>query len=47
MIRGYDYTGDRDISVRSVIQKLFELRLKYKKEDNPSQEIIKLILNSI
>ena len=29
------------------MQKLFELRLKYKKEDNPLQEVIKLILNSI
>ncbi|EAX94207.1 hypothetical protein TVAG_360530 [Trichomonas vaginalis G3] len=32
---------------RNEVKKLFELRLKYKKEENPLQENIKLILNSI
>ena len=45
--RGYYYDGKRDIRIRAEVQKLFELRLKYKKEDNPLQEVIKLILNSI
>jgi hypothetical protein len=30
-----------------VVEGLFNLRLKYKNEGNPTQEIIKLILNSI
>jgi hypothetical protein len=47
VLRGYIYTGKRDISVRKVIQNLFELRLMDKKENNPTQELIKLILNSI
>jgi DNA polymerase elongation subunit (family B) len=47
VLRGYMFTGKRDISVRKTIQNLFELRLKYKKENNPTQELIKLILNSM
>ena len=46
-IRGYYYKDKRDYSVREVISHLFNLRLKYKAEQNPLQEIIKLILNSI
>ena len=45
--RGYYYDGKRDYTIKQEVQKLFELRLKYKKEDNPLQEVIKLILNSI
>ena len=47
LLGGYYYSGNRDVSCRDVIQNLFELRLKYKKEDNPLQNVIKLILNSI
>ena len=47
IIRGYYYDGNRDTKIRDVVKNLFELRLKYKKEDNPLQEVIKLILNSI
>ena len=46
-IRGYYYNGNRDIKIREIIKTLFELRLRYKKEGNPLQEVIKLILNSI
>ena len=46
-IRGYYYKDKRDHSCRQVIQDLFNLRLKYKAENNPLQEIIKLMLNSI
>ena len=47
ILRGYYYDGKRDYRIRDVIKNLFELRLKYKKEGNPLQEIIKLLLNSI
>lgn len=47
VLRGYYYDGKRDLKIRECIQHLFELRLKYKKENNPLQEIIKLLLNSI
>ena len=47
ILRGYYYDGKRDTSIRTCITNLFQLRLKYKKEKNPLQEIIKLILNSI
>ena len=46
-IRGYYYADKRDYSCRQVISHLFNLRLKYKDEDNPLQEIIKMLLNSI
>lgn len=46
-IRGYYYNSNRDHSCRDVIKNLFNLRLRYKKEGNPLQEIIKLLLNSI
>lgn len=47
IIRGYYYDSKRDITCRDVIKELFELRAKYKKEDNPLQEVIKLLLNSM
>lgn len=47
VIRGYYYDGKRDYTIRDCIRNLFELRLKYKKENNPLQNIIKLLLNSI
>lgn len=46
-IRGYYYSDKRDRSCRQVIADLFNLRLKYKAENNPLQEVIKLLLNSI
>ena len=47
LINGYYWTGKRDFAIRNQIQKLFLLRKQYKDNDNPVQEIIKLILNSI
>ena len=44
-IRGYYYSDKRDYSCRQVIGDLFNLRLKYKQ--NPLEQIIKLMLNSI
>ena len=46
-IRGYYWDGRRDFSIRDCIKNLFNLRLKYKAEGNPVQEIIKLIMNSV
>ena len=46
-IRGYYYKDKRDYSIRDTIEHLFNLRLKYKAENNPLQEIVKLMLNSI
>ena len=47
VVRGYYYDQKRDYRIGSVIENLFQLRLKYKKEGNAIQEIIKLLLNSI
>ncbi len=46
-IRGYYYNNNRDHTIRDVIEELFELRLRYKREGNPLQVIIKLLLNSV
>ena len=46
VIRGYVWTGKKSFLIREVIQKLFNLRLQYKEEENPLQEVIKLIMNS-
>ena len=46
IIRGYYFDSGVNTKIRSIIKKLFEMRLKYKKEKNPVQEVIKLIMNS-
>ena len=43
---GYIMKGNRDYRVQEVIQKLYDLRNEYKKTGNPTQEVIKLIMNS-
>ena len=43
---GYIMKGNRDYRVQKVIQKLYDLRNEYKKTGNPTQEVIKLIMNS-
>lgn len=47
VIRGYYYKDNRDYSIQNVINEVFQLRLQYKIEENPAQELIKLVLNSI
>ena len=47
IVKGYYFDGNRDLKIRDIISNLFQLRLKYKKENNPLQEVIKLILNSV
>ena len=46
VIRGIYWVGQKDFKIRDEIQKLHELRCKYKATKNPMQEIIKLIMNS-
>ena len=45
-VDGYVMKGNRDHRIREVIKKLYDLRVEYKKNKNPMQEIIKLIMNS-
>ena len=45
-IRGYYYDEGFNTKSKEVIQKLFDTRLKYKKEGNPIQAIYKLLMNS-
>ena len=47
IIRGYYFDEGFNPNIKELIHKLFELRRKYKKEGNPLQNTIKLLLNSI
>jgi hypothetical protein len=40
IIRGYKWTDNKDFKIRYLIQKLHELRCKYKAEKNHLQEVI-------
>ena len=46
IVRGYYYDEGRNYKIGTVIQELYDLRARYKREKNPIQEIIKLIMNS-
>ena len=46
VIGGIYWTGKRDLTIRSVIKRLFEERARYKKEGNSIQTVLKLIMNS-
>ena len=46
LIRGYYFDEGRDPTIGSVMERLFNERLKKKKEGNPIQEVYKLIMNS-
>ena len=46
-IRGYYFNEGFNNKINDFITKLFNLRLKYKKEKNPLEKTIKLLLNSI
>jgi len=47
IIQGYYFNNSRSCVVGKVIEKLFNSRLKYKKENNPIQEVLKLLMNSV
>ena len=46
-IRGYYFNDGFNREINNFITMLFNLRLKYKKESNPLEQTIKLLLNSI
>ncbi len=46
VLQGYYFDQGRNATINGVIQDLFNMRLKYKKEDNPLQLVIKLIMNA-
>ena len=47
LIRGYYFDEGFNTKINKFIEGLFNLRLRYKKEKNPLQSTIKLLLNSI
>lgn len=47
IIRGYYFNEGYNSKIKDVIINLFELRKKYKKEDNVLQAILKLVLNNM
>lgn len=46
ILQGYYFDEGRNARVNDVIQHLFNMRLKYKKEGNPLQLVIKLVMNA-
>merc|ERR1711977_532238 len=44
--RGYYYDEGRNTTIGHVIQELYNLRAKYKREGNPIQAVFKLIMNA-
>ena len=46
ILQGYYFNNNRNTRINDVIRKLFKMRLKYKKENNPLQIVIKLIMNA-
>ena len=47
VIDGYYFNQGRNDKIKSVIKHLYDLRKKMKKEDNPAQLVIKLLMNSL
>ena len=47
VIRGYYYNEGFNNKINQLIKILFDLRAKYKKEKNPVQQTVKLLMNSI
>ena len=43
---GLMYTGGYNTKIKDVIRKFYDLRLKYKKEKNPLEIVLKLVLNN-
>ena len=47
IIDGYYYNDGRNETINHVIEDLYNLRLKLKKDKNPAQMVIKLLMNSM
>ncbi|WP_300712471.1 DNA polymerase, partial [uncultured Brachyspira sp.] len=46
ILRGYYWDGKKDYRIRDCISDIFNKRLEYKKQNNPLQNLYKLIMNS-
>ena len=46
IIRGYKWMGKKDYRIQDEIRRIFNMRLKYKAEGNPLEQLYKLIMNS-
>ncbi len=46
VIKGYAWTGKKDFTIRDVIKQIYNARVIKKREGNPIQETLKLIMNS-
>lgn len=46
IIQGYYYDEGRNPKINDAMRDLFNMRLRYKSEKNPMQEVVKLIMNS-
>ncbi len=46
VIKGYTWSGAKDDTIRATIGQLYEERVRQKREHNPIQETLKLIMNS-
>ena len=44
---GLMYTGEYNTKIKDLIKKFYEVRLKFKKEKNPLELVLKLILNNL
>lgn len=46
VLRGYYYDEGKNFAIRTIIQRLFDTRLRFKREGNPLEAIYKLVMNS-
>ena len=46
IIRGYYWPGKKDYTIQKVIREIFNKRLEYKENNNPLENLYKLIMNS-
>lgn len=46
LIRGYYYDQGRNYKIREAIEHLFNKRLEYKREKNPIETVVKMLMNS-
>lgn len=46
LVRGYYYDSGRNYKIQEAIEHLFETRLSYKREKNPLETVVKMLMNS-